>query len=582
MSDNRNMILFVVLTAMVLVAWEFLFGSQFKPKESAPQAVATQTAKAPEASSLPTASAPAPAASASTAAAPAILPELLRAKALSEAPRLRISTPKLHGSISLMGARLDDITLAQFRGSLDPSSPEIVLFSPPGSAAPYYADFGWVAVGEAKPKLPTPDAIWTADAATLEPARPVTLSWSNGEGLTFLRKIEVDEDYMFTVTDSVANDSGQPVGLAPYGLVSRTGKPKLENLYILHEGPIGVFGGASKEMKYEDLDSKGEVSEKNVTGGWVGITDKYWLALVAPDPKAEVDARFLHRRADQHDKYQTDFLGRAQNVAPGARAEFKSYLFAGAKHVRMLDQYSEKLGIARLDLAIDFGWFYFLTKPFFYILQWLHGLFGNFGLAILGMTVILRGLMFPLANKSYKAMSKMKALQPQMKELQTKFADDKNRLNQEMMALYKNEKVNPMAGCLPIFIQIPIFFALYKVLYVTIEMRQAPFYGWIHDLSAPDPTNLFTAFGLIPWSPPAFLMLGVWPLIMGITMFLQQKLNPQPADPVQARMFMILPFVFTFMLASFPAGLVIYWAWSNVLSIIQQWVIMKRMGVKVG
>ncbi|MBF0269138.1 MAG: membrane protein insertase YidC [Alphaproteobacteria bacterium] len=577
MSDNRNMILFVALTAMVLIGWEYMFGKSFQPQDPTVQAVSTQ-------SSVPTPAASAPGV---TPAAPAIAaiapnPELLRSKALSEAPRLRISTPKLHGSVSLAGGRLDDITLAKFREALDPTSPEIVMFSPAGSAAPYYAEFGWVAAGEARPKLPGPDSLWTTATPTLEPGKPVTLSWSNGEGLTFLRTIEVDEEYMFTITDQVKNDGASAYSLAPYGLVSRTDKPKLENLYILHEGPIGVFGGASKEVKYEDLDERGEIVEKNVTGGWVGITDKYWLAAVAPDPKSEVDARFLHRRLDQHDKYQTDFLGRVQALAPGASIQFKSYLFAGAKHVLLLDVYSEKLGIQRLDLAIDFGWFYFLTKPFFYILQWLHGLLGNFGLAILAMTVFLRGLMFPLANKSYKAMSKMKALQPQMKELQTKFADDKNRLNQEMMALYKNEKVNPMAGCLPILVQIPIFFALYKVLYVTIEMRHAPFYGWIHDLSAPDPTNLFTLFGLLPWNPPAFLMLGIWPIIMGVTMFLQQKLNPQPADPVQARMFMILPFVFTFMLATFPAGLVIYWAWSNVLSIIQQWVIMKRMGVKVG
>lgn len=576
MFDNRNMILFVALTAMVLIGWEYMFGKQFQSQPQQPAAI--EAAKAPEAgTAAPSPSVPA---APSAAAQAPVDPALLRSKALSESPRLRIATSKLHGSISLKGAVIDDVTLAKFRETLDPNSPEIVLFSPVGSARPYYADFGWVNVGEAKAKLPGPDTVWQADQPELTVGKPVTLSWSNGEGLTFKRKIELDEEYMFTVTDSVANAGADAVAVAPYGLVSRTDKPHLENLYILHEGPIGVFGGASKEHKYSDLDEKGEISEKNVTGGWIGITDKYWLALVAPDPKVEVDARFLHRRIDQHDKYQTDFLGRPQSVASGASVEFKTYLFAGAKHVLLLDQYSDKLGIQRLDLAIDFGWFYFLTKPFFYILQWLHGMVGNFGIAILIMTVFLRGLLFPLANKSYKAMSKMKALQPQMKELQAKFADDKARLNQEMMALYKNEKVNPMSGCLPIFIQIPIFFALYKVLYVTIEMRHAPFYGWIHDLSAPDPTNIFTAFGLIPWNPPAFMMLGVWPLIMGVTMYLQQKLNPQPADPVQARMFMILPFVFTFMLASFPAGLVIYWAWSNVLSIIQQWVIMKRMGVK--
>ncbi|MBF0355287.1 MAG: membrane protein insertase YidC [Alphaproteobacteria bacterium] len=573
-SDNRNIILAVVLSAMVLFGWEYLFGQ--KPQ---PAPVATQTS-AP----VGDASAPAPTSTAAPAAVamPPLDDEMRRAKALADAPRLRIATPKLHGSITLMGAKLDDITLAQFRETLDPASPEITLFSPLGSAAPYYAEFGWVATGEAKPKLPGPDTLWSADAPALEPGRPVTLSWSNGEGLTFTRRIEVDADYMFTITDGVKNAGAEAVNLAPYALVARTDKPKvLSDMYILHEGPLGVFGGQLKEVKYSELDEKAQLTEKSAKGGWIGFTDKYWLAAVAPDPKAEVDARFLHRRSDQHDKYQTDFLGRSSNLEAGGSLTFTSYLFAGAKHVRMLDAYSEKLGIERLDLAIDFGWFYFLTKPFFYILQYLHGVFGNFGIAILGMTVILRLLLFPLANKSYKAMSKMKALQPQLKELQERFADDRNRLNQEMMALYKGEKVNPMAGCLPIFIQIPIFFALYKVLYVTIEMRHAPFYGWIHDLSAPDPTNLFTLFGLIPWSPPTFLMLGVWPLIMGVTMWLQQKLNPQPADPMQARMFMILPFVFTFMLASFPAGLVIYWAWSNTLSILQQWVIMKRMGVKV-
>jgi YidC/Oxa1 family membrane protein insertase len=577
MTDNRNMILFVALTAMILVGWEFLFGKNFKPHDPAPQAVVSQDAKVPEAGQTPGAvQAPAPA-----AAVPALDPAQLRAKVMAEAPRLRIHTPKITGSISLQGARIDDVTLAQFKETLNADSPGIVLFSPPGTHGAYYAEFGWVGLGENKVKTPGPDSVWKADGAALEVGKPVTLSWSNGEGLTFTRKIELDDEYMFTVTDGVLNEAGSAVTLAPYGLVSRTDKPKLENLYILHEGPMGVFNGASKELKYADLDGKPEISEKNVTGGWVGITDKYWLAAIAPDPKTTVDARFLHRRADEHDKYQTDYLGKGETLAPGAKLEAKSYLFAGAKHIKLLDQYSEKLGIQRLDLAIDFGWFYFLTKPFFYILQWLHGLVGNFGIAILIMTVLLRGILFPLANKSYASMSKMKALQPKMKELQAKFADDKARLNEEMMALYKSEKVNPMSGCLPIFIQIPIFFALYKVLYVTIEMRQAPFYGWIHDLSAPDPTNIFTLFGLIPWNPPAMMMLGIWPLIMGVTMWLQQKLNPQPADPVQARMFMILPFVFTFMLASFPAGLVIYWAWSNVLSIIQQWVIMKRMGVKV-
>ncbi|MFN3077630.1 MAG: membrane protein insertase YidC, partial [Alphaproteobacteria bacterium] len=330
-----------------------------------------------------------------------------------------------------------------------------------------------------------------------------------------------------------------------------------------------------------DIKEPGGAFKQDSVGGWAGLTDKYWLAAVAPDQKMAITARFVHRLADSADRFQVDYLGtQVVTIPPGASVEVVDHLFVGAKESNLLDAYSDRLGIPKFDLAIDFGWFYFLTKPFFIALQFLHGLLGNFGLAILALTVVVKLLFFPLANKSYRAMSKMKKLQPEMKKLQERFADDKVRLNQELVALYKREKANPASGCLPILVQIPVFFALYKVLFVTIEMRQAPFYGWIHDLSAPDPTTLFNLFGLIPWTPPAFLMIGVWPLVMGITMYLQQKLNPQPADPVQAKMFLFLPLIFTFMLASFPAGLVIYWAWNNALSIGQQWVIMRGMGVK--
>jgi YidC/Oxa1 family membrane protein insertase len=343
---------------------------------------------------------------------------------------------------------------------------------------------------------------------------------------------------------------------------------------------LGVFNGTLKELKYKDLEEDGPVEQVS-TGGWIGITDKYWLTALDFPRDTETKARFMHRTADGHPRYQVDFLGAAHTVAPGQTVSLSHDFFAGAKEIGVLDHYAEGRNIDRFDLAIDFGWFYFLTKPFAYALLWLQGTLGNAGLAIITFTFALRLLLFPLANKSYKSMSKMKALQPDMKALQERFKDDRQRLNQEMMALYKTKGVNPVSGCLPIQVQIPIFFALYKVLFVSIEMRHAPFYGWIHDLSAPDPTSLFNLFGLIPWDPPQMLMIGVWPLIMGLTMWAQQKLNPAPADPMQAKIMMWLPVIFTVMLASFPAGLVIYWATNNTLSVAQQWVIMKRMGVKI-
>jgi YidC/Oxa1 family membrane protein insertase len=577
MNEQKNLLLAIVLSIVVLFGFDHFFGTKPQP---APQGQPAREAPKAGEPQTPQGSAPSVPAPAQLQAALPADPLEKRAKAV-EGPRVKISTPSLHGSIALEGARIDDVTLARYREHPDLASPEIVLFSPPGAPQPYYAEAGWVSGDSSKIKLPDGDTVWTASGDQLSPAQPLTLSWENGEGLTFTRTVALDNDYMFTITDKVANKGQASVSLSPYALVARTGKPKVEGMYILHEGPLGVVDGKLKEMTYEDLDkATNGVSTEKSKGGWVGVTDKYWLAAVSPGPDLDINTRFLHRRSGEADKYQVDYLGNAKRLEPGQEVVNVTYVFAGAKQVKLLDGYAEKLGIPRFDLAIDFGWFYFLTKPFFYILQFFNGWFGQFGLAILALTVLVKAALFPLANKSYVAMSKMKALQPQLKKLQESYADDRNRLNQEMMALYKREKVNPMAGCLPIFIQIPVFFALYKVLFVTIEMRHAPFYGWIHDLSAPDPTTLFNLFGLIPWSPPSFLMIGVWPLIMGATMYLQQKLNPQPTDPVQAKMFMILPFVFTYLLASFPAGLVIYWSWSNMLSILQQWVIMRRMGVK--
>ncbi len=426
--------------------------------------------------------------------------------------------------------------------------------------------------------VPGQDAVWSADSTDLRPGHPVTLTWDNGEGLRFERKIEIDDAYMLTITQRVANDGTEPVSLFPYGLVSRWGTPKTLGYYILHEGPIGVLGGTLEEIDYDDLQEDGNV-ELPSQGGWMGFTDKYWLTALVPDQASELTGTFRDNVVDGQNRYQVDYLRTAMTVPAGGSIETTDRLFAGAKEVSQLDRYSEEYGIPLFDRAVDFGWFYFLTKPMFHVLHFLYKWTGNYGVAILLLTLLVKLLFFPLANKSYRSMSKMKKLQPEMMRLREQYGDDKMRMNQELMALYKKEKANPMSGCLPIVVQIPVFFSLYKVLFVSIEMRQAPFFGWIHDLSVRDPTTVFNLFGLIPFDPPSFLMIGVWPLLMGATMFLQQRLNPQPADPMQARVMMMLPAMFIFLFATFPAGLVIYWTWNNVLSITQQWTIMKRMGV---
>ncbi|MEO5373800.1 MAG: membrane protein insertase YidC [Alphaproteobacteria bacterium] len=575
MSEQRNVILAVVLSMVILLGFQYLEGRRAPPPppEATVERAMAPAAQAPAAPTIPaTPATPTPVAAPGAPTQPAA--------AVVNGPRVRISTPSLHGSISLTGARVDQLTLVRYHETPDPQSPEIVLLSPHGTPNPYFAEFGWAATGQGV-ALPGADAVWTADGSELTPDRPVTLSWTNGAGLRFERTFRVDDKYMFSVTQRVENRGTAPVTLSPYALISRFGTPQTAGMYILHEGPLGVLDGTLKEKTYSDLQEKGGALSQDSIGGWAGVTDKYWLVAVAPDQKAKVSARFFHKHLVNSDLYQVDYLGQPQTAAPGATIEAGGHLFAGAKEAQTLDYYQATLGIDRFDLAIDFGWFYFLTKPFFYALRFLHAVFGNFGVAILAFTVVIKLLIYPLANKSYQAMSKMKKLQPEMKKLQERFGDDKVRLNQELMALYKREKANPAAGCLPVLVQIPVFFSLYKVLFVTIEMRQAPFFGWIHDLSAPDPTSLFNLFGLIPWQPPQMLMIGIWPLVMGITMWFQQKLNPQPTDPVQAKVFGFLPIIFTVMLANFAAGLVIYWAWNNALSILQQWVIMKRMGVKL-
>jgi YidC/Oxa1 family membrane protein insertase len=571
--DQKNFLFAIVVSAAILFGFQYFVA----PRTQAPQPAPTQTSQgpAPQAPATPGVAPPTPAGTAAPAAATAAS----REKVLAETPRVTIDTPRLKGSIDLVGARIDDLTLVNYREEPDPDSPQIVLLAPDGTETPYFAEFGWVA-GDASVKVPGGDTRWTSSGGALTPDHPVDLAWDNGAGLHFTRHYAVDANYMFALTQGVANNTGAKVTLYPYAFVARKGEVPASTTYLLHVGPIGVFNGALQDgYKYAEMKPDGPNFES--TGGWMGITDKYWLTALVPDQKEKLTSNFRHVTQGGTDVYQVDFRGDEHDVAPGASLSLDEHFFAGAKEVALLDRYEETLGIPRFDRAIDFGYFYWITKPIFLALDFFYAHIGNFGLSIMLLTVLIKLLFFPLANKSYRAMSKMRLLQPEMAKLRERFGDDKVKLNQEMMALYKRVGANPMAGCLPIAIQIPVFFSLYKVLYVTIEMRQAPFYGWIHDLSAPDPTSFINLFGLLPFAPPeiSFLHIGAWPLIMGVTMFLQQKLNPQPPDPMQAKMFMALPFVFTYMLAQFASGLVIYWAWNNLLSIAQQWTIMRSAGV---
>jgi len=577
--EQRNLLLAIVVSVGILIGFQYLF-EKLRPPPPVVPAVPTQTAPAPS-TTAPGATAPGAPGTAAPATGSAAAPGVeTREQAIAEQPRVRINTPRLHGSVALTGGRIDDLTLATYHETVDPKSPEVVLLWPKGTKDPYFAEFGWVA-GTSGTKVPGPDTQWTASSGgPLSPTQPLTLNWDNGAGLLFTRTVTIDENYMFTVRDAVRNSGSAPVHLLPYALISRTGTPQVGGYYILHEGLIGEIGGSLREVTYSSIQS-GKPIDYTSTGGWLGFTDKYWLTALIPPQEDAVKARFTHVLEGGVDRYQSDYLGSQITVPPDGTAATSARFFAGAKEVNLLDAYAAS-GIPHFDLAIDFGWFYFLTKPIFKALQFFYDMLGNFGLAILLLTLIIKLLFFPLANKSYAAMSKMKLLQPEMQKIRERFPDDKARQQQEIMAMYKKVGANPLAGCLPIVIQIPVFFSLYKVLFVTIEMRHAPFFGWIHDLSAPDPPTFVNLFGLLPFDPPAaiahFVAIGAWPLLMGVTMYLQQKLNPQPVDPVQARMFMLLPIVFTYMLSAFPAGLVIYWAWNNLLSIAQQWAIMHRAG----
>ncbi|MGL4426818.1 MAG: membrane protein insertase YidC [Alphaproteobacteria bacterium] len=568
---NRNIIITVVLTCMILLGSEYLLRPKQAPVLEAPQAVSNAPLQTPQVQpdqrvvgrpispSLPVGSAP----------------KLPRERLLQQGERLKIQTASLEGSLRLQGAMFDDLLLKKYREQLDPSSPQIVLLSPEHSENPYQAFMGWYSP-DTKLRLPDAQTLWKADQHILTPQQPVRLTWENGQGVTFEQMVAVDDNYLFTVTQRVLNQSGSPISLGTQGLALRTGTPQTSGFFISYEGPLGVFNGTLKEVAYKDLVEK-PLIEQATSQTWIGITDKFWLVSLVPEQTKKVDSAFQYyeKQAGMPEAYQVFFREKLETLAPQGVLEAKNYVFAGAKELNILDDYENRYQIRHFDLAVDFGWFYFLTKPIFYALAWLKDWTGNFGFAILVFTVLLKLLFFPLANKSYQSMARMKKLKPQLDALNKRYASDKTRLHQEIWALYKKEKVNPVSGCLPMLVQIPVFFALYKVLFVSIEMRHAPFFGWIQDLSAPDPTTLFNLFGLLPWTPPSFLMIGGWPLIMAATMFFQQKLNPPQADPIQEKMFLyVMPVVFTVMLAQFPAGLVIYWAWHNALTILQQWIVM--------
>ncbi len=514
---------------------------------------------------------------------PTAVTPVTRDQALASTPRLKIDTPELQGSINLTGAQLDDLHLTGYRETIDPKSPTIVLLSPAGTPNAFFAEQGFVGATGTIAKLPDSKTVWQAPAdAVLGVGKPVTLTWDNGAGLVFTRQISIDDHFVFSVTQGVQNNTAAPVALIPYGRVQRQDTPVIAGWWVFFEGMLGVLGDKLQEINYSDVVGAAEPTRVDSQGGWLGFTDKYWAAVMIPDQTRAIATTFQHQLLNGRDVYQTDYLAKdAIIIQPGATGIYQDQLFAGAKVVETIQAIGDKYKIVKFDLMIDWGWFEFITKPMFYLLDFLNSIVGNFGIAILIATVLVKLAVFPLANKSYASMSKMKKLQPEMAKLKELYPDDKMKQQQGMMELYKKEKVSPISGCLPVVVQIPVFFSLYKVILTSIELRHAPFFGWVHDLSAADPTNLFTLFGLIPWSPPHFLILGVWPILMGVTMWVQMRLNPTPPDPVQASLFNWMPIMFTFMLGSFPAGLVIYWAWSNFLSILQQSYIMKRHGVEL-
>ena len=617
--DQKNLLLAIVLSMGVLLLWQYFYaGPKLKEEQErlkqkqqqsqtvqqppgAPGVPATGAPGAPGVPSTPAAQAPGTTAPPQAGVAPGVpAATMTRADALGASPRVGIETPAVKGTISLKGGRIDDLELIRYRDTVDPKSPNVVLFSPLGSAEPYFVEKGWVVAGRSDHKTPDPDTLWTPETkGPLTPTSPVVMSWDNGSGLVFRRTVKVDNNYMFVIADEVDNKTSASVTLFPYAAIKRLYMPKIEGFYIQHEGPIGVLGDDGlREVAYSELTKEVDTNLKKPSpasfteklfpakkSGWIGITDKYWASALIPGQDITYDARMLSWREGGKDRFQVDYRQPGVAIAPGAKGSAETQVFAGAKDVRVVDAYKGQFGIKQFDSIIDWGTFWYITKPLFHLLDWINGLVKNFGVSILLITVLVKLVFFPLANKSYESMAKMKKLQPEMEKLRDRFKDDKARQQQELMKLYQEQKINPLAGCLPILVQIPVFFALYKILFISLDMRHAPFFGWIRDLSAPDPTSVFNLFGLLPLPAIDMLLLGhtigAWAIIMGFTMWLQMQLNPPQPDPMQQAIFNWMPVMFTFMLGGFSSGLVIYWAWSNTLSIAQQWLIMKKNGVDV-
>jgi YidC/Oxa1 family membrane protein insertase len=556
--DFRNVLMAIVLSSVVLIGWSVFFEAPIVERQPAEnQVLKNENASTPSIEEKET------------------LKEVSRKEAISKVDRIKLENKNIKGSISLEGGIIDDVVFKKYKKSLE-SDENVVFLNPKNSEEGYYIETGWASSGNNKLKLPLDNTIWKVkNNKILTPGNPVSLEWDNGEGLVFTKKIELDDNFLFKITQNIKNNSNKSFQFFPYAQITRNYKPEVTPIYILHEGFLGVFGDELKEMDYEDVEKEKFIT--NNSKGWLGITDKYWLTAIVPEKGKNFKSEFLSK----DEKYKANFIIKEVKILnPNDSITNQTNAFVAAKEVAVIDNYAKKLGIEKFDLAIDWGWFYFFTKPLFFAIDYFFRMTGNFGLAIVIITALVRLIFFPLANYSFRSMAKMKVLQPEMVRLKELHKDDKTKLQQEMMALYKREKVNPISGCLPVLIQIPFFFAIYKMLYVTLEMRHQPFFGWIEDLSSRDPTSIFNLFGLIPWDPPTFLMIGAWPILMGISMWAQQKLNPAPPDPIQAKIFMFFPIFLTIILAPFPSGLVVYWTVNNVLTIAQQWVIIKKTKVK--
>lgn len=586
-EQNKNLILATALSFLVIMVWTVFFSPVPDPQLDQASIESSDTAAAPN-SDL----AAAPPVEGSTTGEPLggdLGAQSSRADALTTSTRIKIETPRVIGSLSLIGGRIDDLKFVDYLETLDPTSEPVTLLSPAGGPNAYYALYGWSSATGANEEVPNARTAWTVEeGTTLTPTSPVTLKWTSPSGLIFRRQISIDDNYLFSITQSVENPTGEAVKMAPYGIIARHGEPETIGFYILHEGVVRSTDGEIGEVDYNDMpdfatqEGAGVVDKIKVEqNGWIGFTDKYWMTTLIPNPGQSFTAAAKFTGASQ--TYQTDMRLPLMDVPAGGSAEITTSLFAGAKEWETIRNYEQQNGFNQFIDSIDWGWFFFITKPMFQVLHYLNGLIGNMGWAIIGLTFVIKLLLLPLAYKSYVSMAKMKKLQPEMEKIKERAGDDKQKLQQEMMALYKKEKANPAAGCLPILVQIPIFFAIYKVIFVTLELRHAPFFGWIKDLSAPDPTSWMNLFGLLPYEIPGFLGLlsiGVFPILMGVTMWLQQKLNPAPTDATQAMIFAWMPWVFMFMLGGFASGLVIYWVANNTITFAQQYLIMRSQGIK--